>query len=144
MTSASCPVGSSTLNTDSPYYGSTDVQDEDNNKIATGSTSYSGDCSADTDDTNGCSVWTVTGSGNMQWSDTFHYAYHQVAEANIDARIFVKAFSGVEDSDVAGLSIHGSLLPWIYNSHFAVVITGTNKVQAWHRFGTTDSRRLAG
>ena len=257
LTSASCPAGSLTLDTNSPYYGSTNVQSEQYNKLATGSTSYSGDCSdssytitagvytltedgeyVDTgkiltfdshaecqvwardaqpdghsdkvhdhwnaagdvhydndnriftwteygpeldagtvealcvnkvegvtktineidyyqdktnlylkiinivtnDDT--CGVWTITGNGSLQWSDTFHYAYHQVSEANIDARIFVKDFSGVEDSDIAGLMIRKALSPsvtWVaggkHEGHFSVFITGTNKVQAWFKYG---------
>ena len=54
----------------------------------------------------------------------------------------MKDFSGVEDSDIAGLMIRKTLLPaetWTaggyHGGHFSVFITGTNKVQAWFKYG---------
>ena len=114
--SASCP---SSLNLDSDVFSSVDI----------GSVSTPGEISY-----SDYGVWNIKGNGYISLGkDKFHYTYyHHPSNGSIDARIFVRSFTGTQSNARAGLMIRKRLTAG--SGHYSLVVIGTNKVQEMRRW----------
>lgn len=110
---------SSSLNLDSDIFSSVDI-----GSVSTpGETSYSD-----------YGVWNIKGNGYISLaSDKFHYTYyHHPSNGFIDARIFVRSFTGTQSDARAGLMIRKRLTQG--SGHYSIVVLGTNKIQEVRRW----------